>query len=431
MIGYVGEVTEEEMKVGTPKYAPGDFAGKAGLEKQYETWLKGQDGVRYVKFTPGGGTGPLDVDDLPESPPQAGMRLTLHADADLQRLAFELLGDRRGCIVAMDVRTGGILAMVSGPSVDPDLFAVGISARDWQEILSSEGKPLINRALQSSYPPGSTYKIVTAGMALEEGVISARTRLSACRGSYQFGNRAFGCWKEEGHGTLNLIEAVGVSCDVYFYQLGEKLSADLFALYAGKWMLDQPTGIDLPGEVRGMVPDAEYYDRVYGEGKWTKGVMLNLAIGQGELLLTPMELVCLACAVANRGSYYAPRCVAKAEAGRRVEVFGDAPVRLDISPDVLETLARSMLTVVEHEEGTGRVARLPGLRVAGKTGTAQNPHGDDHASFVCFAPFDDPEIAVFVLLENAGHGSSEAAPLAQRILAEHFGIVEQEEVAFE
>jgi penicillin-binding protein 2 len=266
-------------------------------------------------------------------------------------------------------------------------------------------------------------------MALEEEMVSPRTRFEACRGSYQFGNRSFGCWKEEGHGVVDLLEAVRVSCDVYFYQLGEKLSADMIGAYGVKWFLSGKTGIDLPGETAGLVPDAAYYDRAYGKGKWTKGVMLNLSIGQGELLLTPVELLCFISGVANRGTYHSPRCVARAEAGERVELFQGDPVSLDILPSTLEVLRRCMREVVESDEGTGRAARLPGIEAGGKTGTAQNPHGDDHASFVCFAPYDDPEIAIFVLVENAGHGSTEAAPLAHDLLMTYFGLEEPEEVA--
>jgi penicillin-binding protein 2 len=429
MVGYVGEVTEDEMKASPESYDPGDFIGKSGIEKQYEADLRGLDGVRYVNFTPGGGTSPLDVDDLKEEPPQSGKRITLCADKDLQECAFELLEGRRGCIVVMDVRTGGVLAMASSPSFDPDLFAVGISGEDWREIAGSMDKPLINRAMQSAYPPGSTFKIVSAAMALEEGIVSEHTRFEPCRGSYKFGNRTFGCWKAGGHGSLDLVGAIRSSCDIYFYQLGERLSADMFGVYASRWRLSERTGVDLPAEVKGLVPDARYFDRTYGEGKWSKGIMLNLAIGQGEVLLTPLELLCFVGAVADNGCFHHPRCVDRVEADGRVERFEDAPVHLEISASTLRVIKESMLEVVESDEGTGRAARIPGLPVAGKTGTAQNPHGEDHASFVCFAPFDDPEIAMIVLFENAGHGGSEAAPAAHRILTTYFGVGEPGEVA--
>jgi penicillin-binding protein 2 len=231
--------------------------------------------------------------------------------------------------------------------------------------------------------------------------------------------------------VVDLLDAIKVSCDVYFYQIGQKLSADMLGRYGDRWKLDARTGIDLPGEIRGLVPDGDYYDETYGRGKWTRGVMLNLSIGQGELLLTPLELLTFVCGVANRGTYFEPRCVERTEDGETVERFPGGPITLDISQTALDILRRSMLRVVESDEGTGRAARLPGVRVAGKTGTAQNPHGDDHASFVCFAPFEEPEVAIYVMLENAGHGSAEAAPLARILLMEYFGITEPEEVASE
>jgi penicillin-binding protein 2 len=429
VIGYVGEATEQDILAEPQEYSTGDFVGRAGIEKQYERHLKGHDGVRSVMFTPGGGTGPIEVDDPEPISPRSGDKLVLYADVDLQRLAFELLDGRRGCIIAVDVKSGGIRAMVSSPAFDPELFTTGISNEAWQAILESPGKPLLNRAVQSAYPPGSTFKVVTAGMALEEGLVSARTRFEPCRGSYRFGNRTFRCWKAAGHGSLDLIGALRVSCDVYFYQMGERLSADVFGMYAQRWNLNAPTGIDLPGEVRGLVPNAAYYDAAYGKKGWTKGVMLNLAIGQGEVLLTPLEMLCFVCAVANRGTYYPPKCVDYAEVEGRVEEFRSPPVRLAISDATLETLRAAMLEVVAGENGTGRNGQVPGLSVAGKTGTAQNPHGADHASFVCFAPYEEPTVAIVVMIENAGHGSTEAAPLARRLLAHIFEIPLGEEVA--
>jgi penicillin-binding protein 2 len=429
MVGYVGEVTQDEINASPKDYGSGDFIGKAGIEKEYEVYLRGRDGRRSVKFTPGGGTGPIEVDDPPRESPRPGMKVVLYADAALQELASQLLDGRRGCIMAIDVRTGGILAMVSSPSFDPNLFVVGISSDDWQKIVGSEAKPLVNRNLQCSYPPGSTFKIVSAGMGLEEGVLTAATRFAPCTGSYRFGNRTFSCWKDDGHGALDLTDAIKVSCDVYFYQLGERLSVDMFGRYGAKWRLAQKTGIDLPGEIGGLVPDAAYYDRAYGKGKWTRGVMLNLSIGQGELLLTPLELLCFVCGVANGGTYRVPRCVERAGAAGAVQRFQGDQVALGVSERTLDIIRTSMLRVVEGEQGTGRAARVPGYQVAGKTGTAQNPHGGDHASFVCFAPFNEPQIAIYVLVENAGHGSTEAAPLARRMLFEYFGITESEEVA--
>jgi penicillin-binding protein 2 len=429
ILGYVGEVTQEDIDTGKGRYAPGDFVGKAGVERTYEPYLAGEHGEKFVKITVSGGSSPIDLEDLPARLPRPGMTVALHTDCSLQKLGQDLLGEWRGSIIAIDVSTGGVIALASSPTFDPNLFATGISSDHWTEIINSDGKPLLNRAVQSSYPPGSIYKIVTATVALEEGTIDENTRFRACRGSYRFGNRDFSCWKKEGHGSTNLIRAVSVSCDVYFYQLGERLGLDRFASRPRAWHLVKRTGIDLPGEVGGLIPGPAYYDSVYGKGKWTRGVMLNLAIGQGEILLTPMEMLCFVCAVANMGEYSVPRCVMRISSETRAFTPAEAAVNLPISDHNLEILRRSMLEVVEGPAGTGRAARLPDIEVAGKTGTAQNPHGEDHAWFVCFAPYRDPEIAVCVMLENAGHGGAVAAPLARQMLSHYFGIDEGQEVA--
>jgi penicillin-binding protein 2 len=422
LIGYVGEATQAEIVAGPGTYSSGDYIGKAGIEKTYEARLRGSDGRRLVQFSPSGEAGPVEVTDLPSTHPEKGSSLVLHADAGLQCTAHSALAGRRGCVIAMDVRSGGILALASSPSVDPNMLVRGVSIDDWAGIVGSRGKPLLNRAIQSSYPPGSTYKLVTAAAALEGEVASPRTTFKPCTGSYRFGNRSFGCWKKDGHGRTSMVEAITVSCDVYFYQLGERIGLDRFSEFAGIWALAELTGIDLPGEIGGLVPDSGYYDRVYGEGEWSRGVMLNLAIGQGEILLTPLEILCFVSGVANGGGYHRPRCVRAVVSGGGVEPVRSDAVRLDIAEGNLEILRQAMREVVGAEHGTGRAAALPGIEVCGKTGTAQNPHGDDHAWFVCFAPYQEPEIAVCVMVENGGHGSSVAAPVARDVLAHYFGL---------
>ena len=429
MIGYVGEVTQNEIASESGDYQPGDFIGKAGVERYYEEYLRGVDGMRYVQFSPGQGTRPMEVTYLPADNPRPGMRLILNADDGLQLLAHSLLKNRGGCIIALDVRTGGVLAMVSGPTFDPNLFATGISSSDWNDIIGSPGKPLINRAIQSRYPPGSVYKLVSAGAALERGVLNRRTRFKPCTGSYRFGNRDFGCWKKDGHGSVDLTGAIEVSCDIYLYQLAERLGLDNFSASSMEWHLNERTGIDLPGEIAGIVPSKEYFDELYGKRKWTRGVMLNLSIGQGELLITPLRMICFISGLANGGICHEPRCARRAEHDGRTHDFEGESVELVMSRSTIEILREGMRDVVQGDHGTGRSARQPGIEVAGKTGTAQNPHGDDHASFACFAPYDDPEIAIYVLLENAGHGGAVAAPLAGEILSYYFGEGSLEEVA--
>ncbi|HVP58845.1 MAG TPA: penicillin-binding protein 2 [bacterium] len=424
LVGYVGEVTQQELDEARGAYAPGDLVGRAGVEKIYEPYLAGQDGVKFMRFSVAGGSGPADVAELPSRSPQRGMRAVLYADAGLQGLAETLLVGCRGAVVMLDVKTGGVLVLASSPSYDPSLFAAGISGADWEALVGSEDKPLLNRAIQCAYPPGSTYKIVTAGAALEGHVIDENTCFRPCYGYYKFGNRTFACWKKDGHGTLNLLQAITVSCDVYFYQLGEVLGIDQFASSSEKWHLDELTGIDLPGEVKGLVPNRAYYDSKFGKGKWSKGLMINLAIGQGEMLMTPIEMATFVAGLANGGQYYPPACVARVEYDGGAFVPDRKQMTLPMSQSTLDVLRRSMLSVCESPEGTGHGARVEGIHVAGKTGTAQNPHGDDHAWFVCFAPYEDPQVAICVMIENGGHGGTVGAPIARQLIEHYYHLNE-------
>ncbi len=425
VVGYVGEVTQEDIAKGKG-YDVGDLIGKTGIEKEYENYLKGQDGLRYLMFNPSGGSGPVEYEREDSRPPRKGRKIELTIDMELQKYASELLEDRCGAVIAISTESGNIILVASSPGFDPNRFATGISSSDWQEIVEDHDNPLLNRAIQSTYPPGSIFKIVTAGIGLEEGVVTEGSRFKPCSGSYRFGNRTFACWKRQGHGSLDLVGAIAVSCDVYFYQLGEHLALELFDRYAERWKINTKTGIDLPGELSGFVPKPSDYDRLYGKGQWTRGVQLNLAIGQGELLLTPIEICCFIAAIANGGYYYKPHCL------ERIQGLGDwvvkKPERIDlpISSSTIDVLRKAMLQVVERPHGTGSAARIAGIKVAGKTGTAQNPHGKDHASFVCFAPYDDPLIVLYVIVENSGHGGEIAAPIAgkilRRILERHYGL---------
>ncbi len=402
LLGYVGEVTQEEVA---------------------------SNPAKMVRVIMDGDEVPIDYEDVPSKAPQPGKRVRLSARSDLQMLADSLLAGRRGCVIALAVKTGEVLALSSSPVFDPALFATGISASDWRDIIEDEDKPLLNRAIQCAYPPGSTYKLVTAAVGLETGLVTENTRYRPCPGSYRFGRRVFKCWKEEGHGSSNLTRGITVSCDVYFYQLGEKMMLEDFSSYSNLWRLADPAHIDLPNEVRGLVPDVEWYDRTYGKGRWTKGIMLNLAIGQGEVLTTPLSLLCFVCGLANGGRYPVPRCVkAVGEDGQETETTLEF-INMPMSETTIATLTKAMRAVVEDEEGTGRAAHVDGYEVAGKTGTAQNPHGDDHAWFVCYAPFDGPEIALCVMVENSGHGGSVAAPMAGRMLRLYFETRDGERVA--
>ncbi len=420
LLGYLGEVTAEEVTGNPRQRAPGDLIGRAGVEQSYDNILSGEEGSKLVRVSMDGDEVPLDLEDFEPTLPRPGTRIRLCVRSELQILADSLLAGRRGCAIVLGVETGEVLALVSSPAFDPTLFATGISAADWKRIMEDDDRPLLNRAIQCAYPPGSTFKLVTAAVGLETHLVMESTRYKPCSGAYRFGRRTFKCWKQEGHGSSDLVRAITVSCDVYFYQLGERMDLEKFSSLSRLWGLPGRTHIDIPNEVTGLVPDTEWYDGTYGEGRWTRGVMLNLAIGQGEVLVTPLSLLCFVCGVANGGTYPVPHCVkAIGDEGEEVET---APEFMDMhmSPTTVEILRKSMLMAVEGEEGTGKAARVPGVQVAGKTGTAQNPHGEDHAWFVCFAPYEKPEIGVCVMVENSGHGGSVAAPIAGRLLERYF-----------
>jgi len=429
LLGYVGEVTQDEVARNPTRYASGDLIGRGGVEKRYDDVLSGTEGYKLVRVSMDGDEVPIDYEDVPSVSPEPGKRVRLCARSDLQTLADSLLAGRRGCAIVLGVRTGEVLALSSNPVFDPSLFATGISSADWKNIIEDRDKPLLNRAIQCAYPPASTYKIVTAAVGLETRLVMESTRYKPCSGSYRFGRRVFKCWKEEGHGSSNLVRGITVSCDVYFYQLGERMDLEDFYSYSTLWGIPEPTHIDIPNEVRGLVPNSEWYDRTYGKGKWTKGIMLNIAIGQGEVLVTPLSMLCFICGIANDGKYPVPHCVKTiGNDGDETEMTPEF-IDMPMSDTTIGILKKAMRNAVEGEEGTGKAARVDGYEVAGKTGTAQNPHGDDHAWFVCYAPCDDPEIGVCVMVENAGHGGSVAAPIAGRLLRQYFATREGELVA--
>jgi penicillin-binding protein 2 len=433
LMGYVSEVTREELELTRDGiYQPGDIVGRSGVEEAREIALRGRNGKEYVEVDARG----RRVDPTPDRPPlpakvlpSSGMEVVLTVDLELQRVVEASVAEgRSGAVVVLDPRDGAVLAMASRPGFDPNVFSLGLSPREWQRLDTDPLHPLMNRATQALYPPGSTMKILTAGAALEEEVASPGTQQEPCNGAYRFGTRLFHCWRPEGHGTLGMVEAVEVSCDVYFYQLGLRLGVDRLARCAAGLGLTGRTGVDLPGEVSSFYPTTQWYDKTYGRGKWGKGVQLNLAIGQGEILTTPIGLACLAAAVANGGKVCVPYVVAEQvlqwEPGHTVPRPGSRKPRAlpGLSSATIGTLRQAMESVVGGPQGTGKMAAVAGIRVAGKTGTAQNPHGEDHALFIGFAPVDTPEMAFAIVIENAGHGGSVAAPAARKILNHYFGL---------
>jgi len=422
--GYVGEVTEAELA--SPSYSDytlGDIVGKDGLEKQYEQYLKGQNGLKYLEVTAAGKV----LGELPDKQPikpVRGSELTLEIDWDLQIIAeTELAARGSGAVVAVDPRDGAVRVLCSVPDFDANLFSGVISPEAWNDVMTDPLHPLFNRSIKGTYPPGSVMKPFTAAAGLANNLINEFTHFETCYGQKKFGNRIFKCWRPEGHGKLDLVGAIIQSCDVYFYQLGAAEGLELWSATAMASRFGQKTGIDMPGEFDGLVPTATYFDSRYGKDGWTKYLMVNLAIGQGELLVTPVQMAVLFAALGNGGYIYRPRLISRIESpvNRQIETMKpEITGHLPITPKNLEILRKSLIGVVSDIRGTAHAAELKNVVVAGKTGTAQNPHGEDHAWFVCFAPAESPELAVAVLVENAGHGGSVAAPLAKKILEKYF-----------
>jgi penicillin-binding protein 2 len=418
VLGYVGEVGDAELSrsAGEP-YHPGDMAGKTGLELACENSLRGEDGQLAFEVNASGRV----LGEIPRYsyPPSIGQTAVLTLDLKLQSHLEALMADcEGGAAVVMDVRDGSILAAVGKPSFDPNDFALGISSERLQELFNDESRPLFNRIYQARYPPASTLKIVSTYAILTERLVNPGEILVYCTGAHRFGNRLFRCWRPEGHGAMNLYTAFVQSCDVYFYKVAEIMDVDVLADAAKAFGLDRKTGIDLPGEVLGLVPSREYYEKRLGKGNWTQGQVLNNIIGQGEFLVNTLHMLRVCAAVANGGYLVRPHVVHSTGDGppvafKRTMVPG-------LTGNTLQFLRRAMEGVVQDEDGTAYWTRLDWLPSAGKTGTAQNPHGAHHAWYTAYAPADDPEIAMVVLIEHAGHGGEVAAPIVRDFFEEYF-----------
>jgi penicillin-binding protein 2 len=418
IFGYVGEVTKEEAQ-GSSRYEPGELIGKSGLEYSFDSELRGTKGLQFVRVDAEG----RELGDLgPEKNIRAvpGKDLYLTLDYTFQQFAESLMVDRRGAIVMLDTKNGNVLCLVSKPDFDPRLLAGKISPVVWSELQSDTTHPLYSRGIQSTYPPGSTYKLVAAIAALQEKIITPRWQ-NYCPGYFRLGRKTIHCWKSKGHGKINLIEAIEGSCNVYFYKLGLEIGLEIWAEYSKKFYFGTQTKIDLPNENKGLVPTVDYFNKRYGPEGWTKGNLANLAIGQGELLTTPLQMAQFALFLANNGVGYTPHItdyLYDKETGR-IESYQPEQREVEgVSDQIFQYIREGMLRVVK--QGTGRSAYIPGINVAGKTGTSQNPHGEPHSWFIAFAPYEEPEIAIAAIIENAGAGSAVAAPVARICMEKYF-----------
>ena len=433
MIGYTGEVNQQELgERQWEHYQPGDQIGKRGFEKFYEEELRGEKGTVYMEVDAHG----FEQRQLKGKEPLPGNDLQLTIDLDLQREAENAMEGKAGAVIAMDVNSGRILAFASAPPVHLEDFVGGISTKNWQRLLEDIKRPLVHKTIQGQYPPGSTYKIVTALAGLSKGVINSNT-VYYCSGSMAFGNRRYGCWKAGGHGPVSLHRALAESCDVYFYKVGLLVGVDALAEYANNLGLGHKTDIAFEYEKSGLIPTANWKKLAKGE-PWQEGETLSIAIGQGFNLVTPLQVCQMTSTLANGGILYKPLLVEKI-----IDPEGQIIKKIEPEVDVelvgldkyLALIRDGLVGAVNDRHGTGKEARLKDITVAGKTGTAQvvtmakfkevdeedvaYKHRD-HAWFTSFAPAENPEIAVTVLVEHGGHGGSAAAPVAKRVLEKYF-----------
>jgi penicillin-binding protein 2 len=435
VIGYLGEINKKELSRAEPGvYRGGDMIGKMGLERLREKDLRGEKGRHYMEVNALG----FEQRNLKGVDPLPGNDLQLTLDVDMQQAAEEIMmsENKSGAVVAIEVNTGRLLMLASSPVLELDKFIGGISHKNWNAMLDNPRHPLLNKIVQGQYPPGSTYKLVTAVAGLAEGVITPET-IIYCPGYYRFGNRTYRCWKHSGHGAVNLKRALSESCDVYFYQVGQRLGVNRLAGYARRLGLGRKTGVEMEHEKAGLIPTSEWKMKRYGK-PWQEGETLSVAIGQGFDLVTPIQLALMTATVANGGTLYKPSLIEQVRDpdGRILEQFKPTVVDKFTGQDHNLQLVREGLTeAVNGRHGTGRRARLKNITVAGKTGTAQVvrlkqykhlkekdiPYKyRDHAWFTCFAPAEKPEIAVSVLVEHGLHGGSGAAPIARAVLEKYF-----------
>jgi penicillin-binding protein 2 len=419
--GYVGEVSEQQIEASNGKLRPGDFAGKTGLERQYNDLLQGTDGQRRVIVNSIG----KEVGHLTTQEAIPGKQITLTVDYDLQQTAEQSLGARPGAVVALDPRNGEVLAMASHPALNPNDFAVRISGEDWKKLNDDPEHPLLNRAIQAQLAPGSVFKIVTATAMLEDKV-PPENFTTFCPGYATFYGRQFKCWVygKSSHGVVSLHKAILESCDIFFYNVGMRLGIDRLSYYGSKFGLGHKTGIDLPEELPGLMPSAEWVERVFHR-KWYAGETISVSTGQGAVITTPLQLARMIGGIAMGGVFKQPH------------MLKDAPnigeERFTLSEPTVEKITDGMYGVVNEEGGTARNVRLPGIEVSGKSGTAQvigyatrdrfgkQKKFEDNAWFVGYAPRRNPEIVVAVLVQESGkHGGEAAGPVVKDVIKAYY-----------
>ncbi len=424
-LGYIGKVSPSQRKKGQTDI--GMLTGQGGIEKIYDKLLRGTPGRRMIQVNAAG----RKVKDLGIEEPRPGSDLYLTIDLDAQKAAEDGLGERAGAVVAIETTTGEIIALASHPNYDPNLFPRGISPKDWVRLMNDPSHPLYNRAIQSVYPPGSTFKIIVALAGLESGVIDPDEKIS-CHGSIKSGRHSFRCWKRGGHGPTSFHRALVESCDVYFYTMGERIGWDNVARYARRLGYGSLSDIPLPDEKPGLIPTTEWKKKRTGEMWYTGDSYIN-SIGQGFVLVSPIQAARMMSAVATGGYFFQPTLLKQSrnrETGAVKTYSSEHQEKVTIDAQALDQVRRALAGVVAEPGGTGHGVATPLTTVAGKTGTAQviaqkvagrklSAETQDHAWFVAYAPVENPKIAVAVLVEHGGHGGATAAPIARKVIEEY------------
>jgi len=415
IIGYTKEISKEFLKNQQGDYyKQGDLIGTTGLEAGYENFLRGEKGYEFIlQDSKGREVGPLN-DGKNDLKSVSGYDLILSVDAELQNYAEKLLISRKGGIVAVDPNSGEVLCLVSKPDYDLNDFSGKLSPQVWNALNTDPDKPLFNRATQTRYPPGSTFKMVSALASLQEGIMKPNSTI-VCEGSFRYGDKVF---KDHGaYGSAGFVSSIEHSINTFYYKLVLKIGFSNWTKYGRLFGFGDRTGIDIPEETKGLLPSAQYFDKVYGPKGWTLGYIVSLGIGQGELGVSPLQMACYCATLANSGTYYQPHLVKFLKDPNTGEFTSISFKKreLPIEKEYFKIVQKGMYLVV-NGSGTARSIRTSYVSIAGKTGTAQNPHGRDHSWFIAYAPADNPKIAVCVLVENAGFGAAVAAPIAQRII---------------
>lgn len=419
LFGYRSEIGAEQIKKLGNYYKAGDLIGQSGLEKAHEMFIRGSKGIQFMAVNAAGQ--PIENFNKGKSDIEAieGADIYLGVDPLLQLIAEKGLNTDNGGVVVMDPRNGEVMALASSPDFDLTQFTSGKLSKEYMALVNDSKKPLFNRATQAQYPPGSTWKMLMALAALQEGMINENTSIY-CRGAYTFGGRSFACHGT--HGAVSVQRAIQVSCNCFFYELGRRMSIEVYHKYGSIFGFGQLTGIDLAEEAKGTLMNRASFARRGVTGNLIEGRMVNLGIGQGEIGVTPLQMAAYCCALANKGTYYQPHIVRSYYYKDRSRMERNAydSISVPVEKKYFDIIHRGMYDVCNTPGGTATMVQVEGVKICGKTGTAQNPHGKDHSWFICFAPAENPTIAICAMVENAGFGATRAAPIARDILDAYF-----------